>query len=103
MRTKIAILATLGALILPASAGANYQLIFGYAKRAIARQTAAVCAQVTGCQSWSVKPCRRTSLHRIDCLANYFFREGVTCSQVTFAVLPPWASDVILHHKRIIC
>lgn len=103
MRMKIAILVVLGALIIPATANAEYQLIFGYAKRALARQTAAICAQVSGCRSWSVNPCRRTSLHRVDCLANYFFREGVVCSQVVFAVLPPQADDVILHHKRLFC
>lgn len=106
MRLKVAVLALLGVLLIaslaPVAEGA-YQLRFGYAKRAISRFTSSVCNELEGCVGWKVGPCRRRSLHRIDCVSTVRSREGGGCSWVTIAVLPPTASDVILHHKRILC
>lgn len=105
MKVKVAVvIAVLGLLLaLAAPAFAGYQLRFGYAKRAISGATSSVCAQTNGCKSWSVNPCVRRSLHRIDCRSNLFFAGGQGCSFVTTASLPPTAPNVILHHKRIRC
>jgi hypothetical protein len=81
----------------------EYQLEFGYAKRAIAQETAAACAKINGCVNWSVSPCKRQSWHRIDCISNLHGENGVTCSFVTIAVWPPWSDHLILHRKRIHC
>jgi hypothetical protein len=102
LKTALAVVAA--TLVVAAGAGAEgYQLEFGFAKRAIANETSAVCARVAGCKSWSVRPCRRQSWHRVDCVANYFFPERVLCRQVMIAVWPPWSDHLILHHKRVIC
>jgi hypothetical protein len=100
----IAIFATMALGIAASSAiGDGYQVIFGYAKRAMSREAADVCARTTGCKSWSVKPCARRSWHRVDCRANFFFAEGGQCSMVMLAIYPPWANEVIVRHKRIFC
>jgi hypothetical protein len=102
LKTALAVVAA--TFVVAAGAGAEgYQLEFGFAKRAIANETSAVCARVAGCKSWSVRPCRRQSWHRVDCVANYFFPERVLCRQVMIAVWPPWSDHLILHHKRVIC
>lgn len=103
MRVKVAIMAILGVLLLAGVAEGAYQLRFGYAKRAIQQFTAGVCSELEGCNGWHVGPCRRRSLHRIDCLSTVRSREGGACSWVTIAVLPPNAPDVLIHHKRIVC
>jgi len=81
----------------------EYQLEFGFAKREIARETAAACAKIEGCVNWSVNPCKRQSWHRIDCISNLHGESGATCSFVTIAVWPPWSNHLILHRKRIHC
>jgi hypothetical protein len=81
----------------------EYQLEFGFAKRAIARETAAACANIEGCANWSVSPCKRQSWHRVDCLSNLHGENGVTCSFVTLAVWPPWSNHLLIRHKRIHC
>ncbi|HEX6228514.1 MAG TPA: hypothetical protein VFZ41_03525, partial [Solirubrobacterales bacterium] len=65
-----------GALLAPSAEArieGPYQLEFGFAKRAISRATAAICAKADDCRTWSVKPCRRRSWHRIDCVSNALF------------------------------
>jgi hypothetical protein len=81
----------------------EYKLEFGFAKRAIARATAAICANAEGCRTWSVKPCRRRSWHRVDCVSNALFDEGIVCRWVMIAVWPPSSDELILHRKRIFC
>jgi hypothetical protein len=103
VKLKVLIVAVVSALLLASSASAGYQVIFGAAKRAISREAAGICAQARGCKSWSVKPCARRSLHRVDCRANFFFPESGYCTMVMIGVLPPYASEVIVHHKRISC
>jgi hypothetical protein len=49
-----------------------------------------------------VTPCRRRSLHRIDCVSQLVLPEG-TCSWVTIARAPDDLYEVKIHHKRIIC
>jgi hypothetical protein len=103
LKVKVSVAAIVATLLLAGTASAGYQVEFGFAKRAISRETASICARATGCKSWSVKPCRRQSWHRIDCLANFFFPQGASCHQVMIAVWPPWSDHLLLHHKRIIC
>jgi hypothetical protein len=103
LKLLVGVSAIIGLLAFASVANANYQLRFGPAKRAISQETASICSQVSGCQSWSVKPCTRRSYHRIDCLSNYFFKDGAACSSVTTATYPPYATEIIIHHKRIIC
>jgi len=81
----------------------EYQVKFGFAKRAISRETAALCGKTVGCANWSVGPCRRQSWHRIDCVSNLYGENGVTCRWVSIAVWPPWSDHLILRHKRITC
>jgi hypothetical protein len=103
VKIKVAVLALIALLAMATLAEGAYQLRFGYAKRAISRFTSGVCNELEGCSGWRVGPCRRRSLHRIDCLSTVRSRQGGGCKWVTIAVLPPTASDVILHHKRILC
>ena len=104
MKLKVSVVvAVLVALLVFAGAASGHVLTFGYAKRAIARETAATCNGVPDCKSWSVQPCRRQSYHRIDCLANFFFPEGQDCQAVMIARLEPYTNFVNIRHKRIIC
>ena len=105
MRLKllIGVAAMVVALVCASVALGNYQLRFGPAKRVISQETARICSATAGCKSWSVKPCVRRSLHRIDCRTNYYFPEGGYCTSVFTATLPPWATEIILHHKRVRC
>jgi hypothetical protein len=96
----IAVLLALLVLAIPASA---HVLPVGLAKRYIAQETARTCAEVSGCKSWSVKPCRRQSNHRVDCLANFFFPEGNDCQAVMIARAEGNSYTVHIFHKRIIC
>ena len=92
MRAKFAIclVALIGTSVFAAPAiGSGYQLEFGFAKRAIARETAASCAKVEGCASWSVRPCKRQSWHRVDCVSNLYGQNGAVCSFVMIAVCRP--------------
>jgi hypothetical protein len=102
MKLKISLLA-IAATLLFASAASAHVLPFGLAKRAIAQTTASICADANECRSWSVQPCRRQSLHRVDCLANFFFPEGRKCSGVIIARVRSNSYDLILQHKRLIC
>jgi hypothetical protein len=92
-----------GARAAPLRIHGEYQVEFGFAKRAISRETAAVCAKTAGCANWSVAPCKRQSWHRIDCVSNLHGENGVTCSWVSIAVWPPWSNHLLLRHKRIHC
>jgi hypothetical protein len=103
VKVKVLVVSVVAALLLASTASAGYQVIFGAAKRAISREAAGVCAQAEGCKSWSVKPCVRRSSHRVDCRANFFFPGSGYCTMVMIGVLPPWAEQVIVHHKRIRC
>jgi len=93
------------ALATRATAGiaGEYQLEFGFAKRALARETADLCANTEGCANWAVGPCRRQSWHRIDCISRLYGANGVTCSFVGIAVWPPSSDRLLLRHKRIHC
>ena len=105
MRFKllVGVSATVALLAFAAIASANFQLRFGPAKRAISQETAQICSQVSGCKSWSVHPCRRQSLHRIDCLSNYLFSDGTVCNSVTTAAYRLNAEEIVINHKRIRC
>jgi hypothetical protein len=89
--------------IVPFSIHGEYQLEYGFAKRAISHETAALCNSTEGCVNWSVSPCRRQSWHRIDCVSHLYGENGVTCGFVSIAVWPPWSNHVLLHHKRVFC
>jgi len=99
----VGVSAIIALLAFAAIASANFQLRFGPAKRAISQETAQICSQVSGCKSWSVHPCTRQSLHRIDCLSNYLFSDGSVCSSVTTATYRLYAEGIIISHKRIRC
>jgi hypothetical protein len=81
----------------------EYQLEFGFAKRAISHETAQLCNETQGCVNWAVRPCRRRSWHRVDCLSRLYGENGTTCSFVAIAVWPPSSNHLILHHKRFAC
>lgn len=93
--------------LLAARAGAkvegDYQLEFGFAKRALARETAAFCESIPSCANWRVQTCRRQSWHRVDCLSHLYGENGSACSFVGIAVWPPWSDRLIVHRKRIVC
>lgn len=105
MRIKllVGVTAAVALLAFAAIASANFELRFGPAKRAISQETARICNEINGCRSWSVHPCRRQSLHRVDCLSNYFFTNGSACSSVTTATYRRYAEAIIINHKRIRC
>jgi hypothetical protein len=105
VRKVVPVLVVLGLLVTAQVASANFKLSFGYAKRGLAQETAAVCAHTHGCKSWSVRPCARRSLHRIDCRSNFFFSDGGYCTFVGTATLRHHLGsyEVITHHKRITC
>lgn len=89
--------------IVPYGIHGEYQLEFGFAKRAISRETAAICSNTEGCANWLVKPCRRQSWHRVDCVSRLYGENGVSCVFVSIAVWPPSSTHLVLHHKRIFC
>jgi hypothetical protein len=103
LRFLIGVAAIVGLLAFASVASGNFQLRFGPAKRAISQETARICSEVNGCKSWSVHPCRRQSLHRVDCLSNYLFTDGTVCSSVTTATYRRYAEEIIINHKRIRC
>jgi hypothetical protein len=103
IKLLVGVTAIVALLAFAAVASANFQLRFGPAKRAISQETARICSQVSGCKQWSVHPCRRQSLHRIDCLSNYLFTDGTLCSSVTTATYRRSAEGIIINHKRIRC
>jgi hypothetical protein len=99
----VGVSAIVALLAFAAVANANFQLRFGPAKQAISQETSDICSRVDGCKSWSVHPCTRQSLHRIDCLSNYFFTDGAICSSVTTATYRRYAETIVIAHKRIRC
>ena len=104
MKKAVTLVAILGLLIAASPASANFKLSFGFAKRELSRETAGVCNGVAGCKNWSVRPCLRRSLHRIDCRSNFFFNDGSYCTYVGTATLRFHGQfEVITHHKRISC
>jgi hypothetical protein len=102
MRIKLAVTAVLGMLLFAGVAEAH-KLPFGIAKTEIKRFTAAICADTEECTSWRAGPCRRRSLHRVDCVSTLFMREGGSCSWVTIARAPSNLYEVRIYHKRIVC
>ena len=102
MRIKVAVAAVLGLLLMAGIAEAHTRP-FGVAKTAIKRFTAEVCAETEGCKNWRVAPCRRRSLHRVDCVSTLFLPEGGSCAWVTIGRAPSNAYEVKIHHKRILC
>lgn len=102
MRIKV-IVAALLALSLSAGVAEAHKVPFGFAKTEIRRFTAEVCSQTEGCRNWRVAPCKRRSLHRVDCVSTFFIRGGVDCSFVTIAIAPPQRYEVKIHRKRVIC
>jgi hypothetical protein len=103
MKLLVGVSAIVALLAVTSVASANFQLRFGPAKRAISQETSSICSHVSGCHSWSVKPCVRRSYHRIDCLSNYFFTNGNVCSSTTTATYRQYAGGIIIAHKRIRC
>ena len=103
MKLLVGVTAIVALFAITSVASANFQLRFGPAKRAISQETANVCSQVSGCHSWSVKPCVRRSYHRIDCLSNFFFTDGNVCSFTATATYRRYAGQIIIAHKRIRC
>ncbi|HEX6228277.1 MAG TPA: hypothetical protein VFZ41_02320 [Solirubrobacterales bacterium] len=95
-----------GAVLVPAAEArieGPYKLEFGFAKRAIMRATAEICKRADDCVTWSVKPCRRRSWHRIDCVSNTLFPENIVCRFVMIAKWPPWSDELLLQRKRVFC
>jgi hypothetical protein len=103
VKLLVGVSAIVALLAIASVASANFQLRFGPAKRAISQETSETCSQVSGCRSWSVKPCVRRSYHRIDCLSNYLFTDGNVCHSTTTATYRRYAGGIIINHKRIIC
>lgn len=101
MWIKVAVVAIAGLLLFAGTAGAH-KLPFGVAKTEIKRFTAELCAETEGCRNWRVNPCRRRSLHRIDCVSQLILPEG-SCAWVTIALAPQDLYEVRIHHKRIHC
>jgi hypothetical protein len=102
MRLKVAIAALLGVLAMAGVAEAH-KLPFGAAKHAIQQETAGVCRELDGCRNWSVGPCQRKSLHRVDCVSKVKNGEGGRCAWVTIARVPANSYEINVHHKRIFC
>ena len=102
MRIKVAISAILG-LLLFAGVAEGHKMPFAYAKTEIKRFTAEICAETEGCKNWSVAPCQRRSLHRVDCVSRLYFAEGGGCSWVTIARARRNEYRATIHHKRILC
>jgi hypothetical protein len=102
VRVKVAIAALLGVLLMSGVAAAH-KLPVGEAKQAIRQETSAVCQELEGCRNWSVGPCQRKSLHRVDCVSKVTNGEGVACSWVTIARVPANSYTIRVHHKRIFC
>ncbi|HEY5816632.1 MAG TPA: hypothetical protein VIS95_09905 [Solirubrobacterales bacterium] len=102
MRVKVAIAALLGVLAMAGVAEAH-KLPVGEAKQSIRRATAGVCQELEGCKNWSVGPCQRKSLHRVDCVSTVSDQEGTACSWVTIARVPANSYEIRVHHKRIFC
>jgi hypothetical protein len=103
MKLKVAIAALLVGLLAMAAVAEAHKLPVGAAKNAIKQETAAVCGELEGCKDWSVGPCQRKSLHRVDCVSRVTNREGGSCAWVTIARVPSRSFVIHLHHKRIFC
>jgi hypothetical protein len=103
MKLKVAIGAVLVGLLATAAVAEAHQLPVGVAKNAIKQETAAVCGELEGCKNWSVGPCQRKSLHRVDCVSRVTNQEGGSCAWVTIARVPARSFEIRLHHKRIFC
>jgi hypothetical protein len=102
VRARVSICAVL-ALALMVGVAEAHKVPFGLAKTEIKRFTAEVCAETVECRNWSVGPCRRRSLHRVDCVSRVVLREGGDCAWVTIARAPAKLYEVRIHRKRIIC
>ena len=102
MRVKVVIAALLGVLLMVGAAEAH-KLPVGQAKQSIRQTTAGVCQELEGCRNWSVGPCQRKSLHRVDCVSKVTNGEGGVCSWVTIARVPANSYVIRVHHKRIYC
>jgi hypothetical protein len=102
MKIKIAIAALLGVFLVAGVAQAH-KLPVGAAKNAIKQETAAICNELEGCRNWSVGPCQRKSLHRVDCVSRVTNSEGGSCAWVTIARVPSRSFEIQVHHKRIFC
>ena len=103
MKLKVAIVALLAGLLTMAAVAEAHQLPVGAAKNAIKQETATICSELEGCRNWSVGPCQRKSLHRIDCVSRVTNREGGSCAWVTIARVPARSYVIHVHHKRIFC
>jgi hypothetical protein len=103
MRIKATVFAAILGLLLLAAVADAHQLPFGFAKTEIRHATSSICAETSGCHNWSVGPCRRRSLHRVDCVSRFHGENGVDCEFVTIARAPTHLYEVRLHHKRIFC
>jgi hypothetical protein len=103
MRLKVAIGALLALLLLTVGIAEAHKLPMGAAKQAIRQETSAVCQELEGCHNWSVGPCQRKSLHRVDCVSKVTNGEGGACAWVTIARVPANSYTIHVHHKRIFC
>ena len=101
MRARLATCAGL-ALLLTVGVAEAHKMPFGVAKSEIKRFTAEVCAEADECRNWSVGPCRRRSLHRIECVSGVHLPEG-DCAWVTIARAPANLYEVRIHRKRVFC
>ena len=102
MKLKVVIAALFGVLLVAGVAQAH-KLPVGAAKNAIKQETAAICGELEGCRNWSVGPCQRKSLHRVDCVSRVTNGEGNACAWVTIARVPSRSYEIQVHHKRIFC
>ena len=81
MKAKFSLALLSAALLVPVgTAEAQVKLKFPVAKAETKRLADPVCAQVPGCYRTRVPQCTRRSLRRVDCLALFDFRDGVSCS-----------------------
>jgi hypothetical protein len=103
MKLKVSLAALLIGMLATASVAEAHKLPVGAAKRAIQQETATICSELEGCKSWSVGPCQRKSLHRVDCVSRVSNGEGGSCAWVTIARVPARSFVIHLHHKRIFC
>lgn len=102
MRVKVVIAAMLG-MLLTVGAAEAHKLPVGEAKQSIRRATSEVCQDLEGCRNWSVGPCERKSLHRVDCVSKVTNGEGQSCAWVTIARVASRSYEIQVHHKRIFC
>lgn len=103
MKLKLGVAALAVCMLAIVAVADAHKLPLGAAKNAIKQETASVCRELEDCKNWSVGPCQRKSLHRVDCVSRVSNGEGGSCAWVTIARVPARSYEIHVHHKRIFC